>query len=1048
MLSGIFLRQIFIFNQFTQHAQPMEKKKMIALNTLCYGTRKFRLCLLAAFVLITSLHAQMQYNQWAFGWHASYDFTASGPLPTAPLITSQQDAASWCDNTGNLMFYTDGQSIYNVTTPANSCTNCLNGNPNGGGGTQGVLILPRIGGPANEFYIFTVSDKSALGPDINNGLSYYVYNTTTGALSGVTSMGTTPGTSGSFTTEGLTAIPHTNGTDYWIIVKAIIFPVGTPGAFIGSLPPANQPAGATNTSIYAYKVTSAGVSSDPVVSDGNYGPNIITASNFVNEIKCSPNRQLVSITDRITADTGNTMLYRFNSSNGKFAFLHAMPMLAGHAPFGASFSPNSNALYVCGHHNNVPPASPGGTEVLRQYDLTNIYCSPFIAPPFCDFVSPVPFNSPAFRSTQLQLTPKGTIFRVRNNSLTIDVITTPNNIGCANIGYLANAISIGNAPGEICKQGLPNNIDALAGPVMTSEWPKTTTNTITVDNGVAIDVDQNGDVYSAGTFKQSTQFETVTITGGGTNSAYLAKYDDCNGLKWVARGVPTTSTGFVNCHSMDVAGNMLNRVFFTGSFRGTSTFYQGVSPSGPLLCAGPSVTITGSGIYIAVYNLTGCLLGVTVIPDDANFIHNSAHINVGRIFNTFTGYYEDRIYMAINETDLNTTGIRIRVYAFVLSGPATLNSAWIVPLRGTPSSQVSDIHSDGNRIAITGTYDRDIFWNTETTAFASTPTGVFEAFVATMNDVNGFSIPMKVAAFTRGFEPTSAGTSQSSGSGVQCVGSSVLLTGTYTGATTSVFNSGMAMSGNGAVSCAYAVNLHTSSAVEWAHTFSCDGTTFGHDVTRSAGFVYFTGTWTNDTVFNIDNMAMPADVPMKNHMYVVKMYANGDFTAPGTWQNHSYMNSDVTELMKPARIAANATWVYVNGSYKGTGQMEDDIAFNSPLTSTVGTFNSFVWRYGMVSGTSFREGAEADETETEMESTSLALNIFPNPAQTTLTIQISAPEENTTIEVYNAAGQLMINRTTSTSQEQVDVSQWAPGIYFVRIESGGEVRTEKFIRNE
>lgn len=1011
--------------------------------------RTFSLAML--FVLSThALRAQMQYNQWAFGWHASHDFITNAPLTTPPLIANLQESAVWCDASGNLMFYTDGRNIYNAVNPLLSCISpsppyCLNGNPNGGGGTQGVLIVPKVGGPADEFFIFTVSDKDIGGGNRNFGLSYYVYNTSTGALSGPTRMGVAPGTTGSYTSEGLTAIPHNNGVDYWIIVKPMVTAVPWINAML-TPPPPNQPAGATNTSIYAYLVTAAGVSPDPVVSESNYSINIAPgpnqATNVVNEIKCSPDRQYVSITNRTSSTGGHTRLYRFNASSGQFIFLQTLPMAGGYAPWGASFSPNSLVLYVCGYYNNLPPGPPGGGEVLRQYDLATLHCDPFTAVPFCDYYS-MSYTAPGTFATQLQLTRDGRIFRTRRISQNIDVIATPNNIGCTNIGYTPNVIDVSTVPANTCRQGLPNNIDAQAGPVLTSEWPKTTTNTVTSDNGVSMDVDADGDVYSAGAFKQSTQFETVTITGGGTASMYLTKYHQCEGLEWVATGIPTTPTGFVTCHSMDF-GNFIDRVMVTGRFRGTSVFSSGVHPGPSLPCPAP-ITINGGGIYIATYNSNGCLLGVTTIPDDANFIHNSAHINIGRSTNPTTGVTQNRVYLAVNETPL-LNDHSIRIYAYVLTGPATLTNAWIIPLRGSPSEQASDIHSDGRRIAVTGTYERDIFWNTDPVAFASTPTGIFEAFVATM--IEGFTGATNVITQTRGFEPTALGTSRSSGIGVQCMGNAVFMTGTYTGTTSSVFGTGNAMAGNGGISCAYAVRLNTGAGGSWGHTFSSDGIAFGHDVTQAGNFVYFTGTWTNDSLFNIDNTVMPTVVPMKNHIYVVRMHLNGNFTSPACFQNHSYMADDATQIMKPARMAVyvdNPGWIYVNGSYMGTGQMENDIAFNSPLSSTPGALNSFVWRYRNGGGISFRESEGDIEPESTMEPVEEP-KLFPNPTNSTLNIQLPARDESTVIEIYSASGQLMMEMKTANTMEQVDVSSWAAGIYFIRMTYGEEVSTEKFMR--
>ncbi len=1021
----------------------IHRKKTQTVISFHVHLSKLMLSFLFSVIAVVTLHAQ-QYNQWVFGNNASYDFTTDMPLPTAPPINSIEDAAMWCDGAGNLMFYTDGKSIFNSAGTA-ICTGCMNGNPNGGGGSQGVLIVPNVAAGPNDFYIFTVSDRKFGGPGCaNRGLEYYTFNFVTGFLSTATQMGFTAGTFGSYTTEALTACAHPNGVDYWVVVKPIIVPPATP-TYICSPPPANQPAGATNTSLYAYLVTAAGVSPTPVISEANYSAHFgTTPLNVSNEIKFSPDGHYASYTNRTMVNGGHTNLYRFNSSTGQFMFLQTLPMLNNYSPYGASFSPNSRVLYVSGTHDNF--INSFDDEVLRQYDLWLIDCDPYSPAPSCDFNTTVDF--PLFgNSTKMQLTPDGRIFRARLNGDAIDVINTPNNIGCANIDYQAQSAQaqVGDAIPltEFCRNGLPNNIDALPGMVtMSTSWPKTTTNTISVDNGVALDVDQAGNVYSTGTFKQSTQFGPFTIIGAGIESSYLVKYTACGEEDWVARGIPTTPFGFVTCHSMDT-WNTQGMVFVSGRFRGNATFFSGIG-AGPPPCPMPGgINITGSGIFIAYYSYNGCLLGVHTIQDDANYIHNSAHITTGSVSSPSS---QNRVYVAVNETPL-TTSNRMRVYAFNLAG--TLNPAWIVPLRALPGSEVIDISMSGSRIAITGTYNGPLYWNMEGFPFTSTIAPANEAFVVTMVDMNGFLAPNKVNSQSRGFDP-GPDQPRSSGSGVCVVGNTVFLTGTYIGVTSGAFGTS-ALTGNGANSCAYAVRLNPGAGANWAHSFSCDGTTFGHDVVARfgvGGAVYFTGTWTNDNVFNIDATAMPATVPMKNHIYVVKMPLNGNFMAATAWQNHSYMNNDAAEHMKPARIALFSNdWVYVNGSYMGTAQMDNDFAINSPLTSTTGTFNSFVWRYrASVDGTSLRVAQEED-VQTEIEQTSIQLNVFPNPAQTTLTIQLNTPQENTNIEIYNSSGQLMTSFITSASSEMVDVSEWAMGIYFVRIESEGEVVTEKFIRN-
>lgn len=996
-----------------------------------------RTALLLLALLPAFLQAQIQYNQWVFGREASYDFTTSAPLATPLTINSIQDAASWSDATGNLWFYTDGKNIVNTVT-GTTCTSCLNANPNNGGGSQGVLIVPKVGGAANEFFIFTVSDRF-VAPGVNHGLTYYPYNANTNTVGTPVSMGFTAGTFGSFTTEGLTAIPHTNGTDYWIIVKPIIIPPGTPGTYITSSPPGSQPAGATNSSLYAYRLSTAGLSTMPVVSNAAFTVDYMTGNNFVNEIKCSPDRQFVSITDRFNSTSGTTHLYRFNATSGEFEFLQNLPMLTGYAPWGASFSPNSRVLYVCGSYPPTSATSPGD-EVLRQYDLTGLPCNLYTTPPFCDFNSPVPFSSPAFTSTALQLTTDGRIFRTRNSSQTIDVISTPNNIGCNNIGYVANGAVIGNTSTKYCRSGLPNNIDAKTGVgIPTTEWPKTTVNTNTQDKGVMTDVDQFGDIYSAGEFKASTQFESVNITGHVNGAMYLTKYDNCNGLEWVAKGIPALPGGSLTCTSMST-GPSINSVMVTGRFSGPTTFTSAVNAAGVPVCA-TGLSITGAGIYIAIYDFNGCLLGVKTIQNDATYTHNSSHITIGRLLVPATGNTENRVYVAVNETPVAGNNDRVRVFCFVHTGPATLTNAWVVPLRSSSSILAYDISSYKTTVAVTGHFQRDIFWNTNATAFGSGTTGISEAFVASMSDVNNLAIPNNIAPLTLEFNPT-VSVNNSYGMGVKVYSTNdVLLTGTYNNVVGNTFGSGLSLAGNSTFSCAYAVRLNsTTPASNWVRSIMSDGFAYGLDITQSGSMVYLTGMW-EGTMFGINGTTLPTAVPLKKHIYVVGMEVNGSFNTAPCWQNHSYLNSDITDFMYPSRVAANANYVYVNGSYKGTNQMEDDIAFNSPLTSTPNTSNSFVWRYNVPNGMAQRLGNADEQTATDA-----TMQVYPNPVNQTLYLQFGAGESEAAIEVYNTAGQVIYSARTVQNSTQIDVADWAAGIYLVRVVRNGEVFTEKIIR--
>lgn len=91
-------------------------------------------------------------NQWYFGQNAGIDFNdGASPLDDGAMITPE-GAATISDQNGDLLFYTDGQNVYNRDHQLMSST--LNGSP---GATQSAVIVP-FGDDNTMYYIFTTRE--------------------------------------------------------------------------------------------------------------------------------------------------------------------------------------------------------------------------------------------------------------------------------------------------------------------------------------------------------------------------------------------------------------------------------------------------------------------------------------------------------------------------------------------------------------------------------------------------------------------------------------------------------------------------------------------------------------------------------------------------------------------------------------------------------------------------------------------------------------------------------------------------------------------------
>ncbi len=101
------------------------------------------------------LFAQKQNNVWYFGKNAGLDFNSGAPVVlTNGKLSTSEGCSSISDNLGNLLFYTDGISVYNRNHTQMPNGFGLNGSPST---TQSALIIP-VPSSNSQYYIFSIDD--------------------------------------------------------------------------------------------------------------------------------------------------------------------------------------------------------------------------------------------------------------------------------------------------------------------------------------------------------------------------------------------------------------------------------------------------------------------------------------------------------------------------------------------------------------------------------------------------------------------------------------------------------------------------------------------------------------------------------------------------------------------------------------------------------------------------------------------------------------------------------------------------------------------------
>jgi PKD repeat protein len=371
---------------------------------------------------ITFTKAQNEYSKWYFGQLAGLDFTSAPPtLLINGAMISTEGCASISDANGNILFYTNGATIYNSMHTAMANGSGLLGHNSS---TQAALIVKQ---PGNNtiYYVFTTDQ---LGGAF--GACYNIVDMSLAAgLGSVTVKNATLYTP---TCEKQVAVRHCNGKDIWVVSHEF-----------------------NSNNFISYQLTSAGLNPNPITS--NIGDIItgVAGASTVGQMKISPNgKKLGTATYTSSANgTGGYHLYDFDAATGIVS--NSLTLLNDVSAYGLEFSPDGTKLYGVKGANN---------SVIYQWNICVPSNSAIVA-------SQYSFSVNTFmRATQLGI--DGKIY-VASSSSSIHLINNPNASG-AGMNFLLNNLNI--TP-KICQQGFPNNINPYTKPA-----PLPFSNTVSCNN--------------------------------------------------------------------------------------------------------------------------------------------------------------------------------------------------------------------------------------------------------------------------------------------------------------------------------------------------------------------------------------------------------------------------------------------------------------------------------------------------------------------------------------------------------------------------------------
>ena len=387
--------------------------------------KRLTLFLFLSFIVQTPVvFGQLQNNNWVFGYGARVNF--SGPIPVGSsnaAINSNESTASVSDpTTGQLLFYTDGRTVWNANNQVMpNGANLLGGLVNSC--TQGALIVP-FPEDSRRYYLFTLEELEALTsfPVVDNGLRYSVVDMTLNGGLGDVQVATLNTQLATDLTEKLIVISSSDIQGFWVIAHK---------------KNANQ--------FLAWKIDACGISTQPVVSTvgSNFASVPIGATEaWSGAMDASPDGTRIGMpvdwSDRIE-------FFDFNKTTGIVSNPLTVNVTDDSTPgflrkYGACFSPDGSKFYYTNFNS------------VYQLNLST-YTSAAIASSNTFIYSPV-LEPNGYPSAQIEQAPNNKLYVAIGNAGRLDEISNPNSLGlgCA---YANNAVSLGSAT---CQLGLPAQV--------------------------------------------------------------------------------------------------------------------------------------------------------------------------------------------------------------------------------------------------------------------------------------------------------------------------------------------------------------------------------------------------------------------------------------------------------------------------------------------------------------------------------------------------------------------------------------------------------------
>ncbi len=522
------------------------------------------------------------------------------------------------------------------------------------------------------------------------------------------------------------------------------------------------------------------------------------------------------------------------------------------------------------------------------------------------------------------------------------------------------------------------------------------------DMGYSIAVDASGNVYTAGSFQGTADFDpssaTYTLTATGTFDVFVSKLDPSGNFLW-AKVIGRASTDPLPAIALDPTGNVFLTSTSQSVISGTTTVYSTGGTDVFVSKIDPSGSIAWTKNMGGFYDDRGSSINV----DASGNIYTTGYYNGTPDFDPGAASY------TLATAGLGSSNI------FVSKLNASGNFVWAKGIVGNNNNIGLSIVSDGSgNVYSTGFYGGYADFDPGAATYTVNSAGSYDIFILKL-DVSGNFVWVKGIGGSSGDQANAialdaSGNIYTAGSFEQTVDFDPGV-GTYT------------LSSYTTTGDIFVSKLDASGNFVWAKKM---GGTGGDAATAIAidplGNVYTTGSYNGSADFDPGPASFPLTSNSSEDIFISKLDASGNFADAKTMGGPN--NFDIGNS-----IAVGASGnVYTTGSFQGTVDFDPGV---NTFTLTSAAIDVFVLKLNML------------QAGIKVLSNQSSLKLYPNPNTGLFTVELKSAAKLT---VTDALGRIVLEQYEEEGDQRINLKGVSNGIYFIMVNDQENRYTAKIIK--